>query len=229
MIRSRVRSSDPLAGDLGRADVGGHDQHRVGEVDRPALAVGEAAVVHDLQQHVEGVGVGLLDLVEQDHRVGPAAYGLGELTALVVADVAGGRADQAAHRVLLHVLRHIDADDRRLGVEHELGQRPRELGLADAGRAEEEEAADRAVGGRRARHASGATRRRPPRRPRPGRSPARAGDPSIRISFSTSPSINRLTGIPVHLPDDLGDVGLGHLVVEDRAALRLQLLEAAPR
>ena len=31
-------------------------------------------------------------------------------------------------------------------VEHELGQRARQLGLADAGRAEEEEGADRAIG-----------------------------------------------------------------------------------
>ena len=73
-----------------------HDQHGVGEVDRAALAVGEAAVVEHLQQDVEHVGVGLLDLVEQHHRVGPAAHRLGELAALVVADVAGRRADEAA-------------------------------------------------------------------------------------------------------------------------------------
>ena len=47
-------------------DVRGHDQHGVLEVDRAALAVGQAAVVHHLQQDVEDVGVGLLDLVEQD-------------------------------------------------------------------------------------------------------------------------------------------------------------------
>ena len=78
--------------------VGRHDQHGVGEVDRAALAVGEAAVVEQLQQHVEHVGVGLLDLVEQHHRVRPAAHRLGELAALVVADVAGRRADEAATR-----------------------------------------------------------------------------------------------------------------------------------
>ena len=81
-----------------------HDQHDVGEVDRAALAVGEPAVVEQLQQDVEHVGVGLLDLVEQHHRVGPAPDGLGELAALVVADVARGRADEPADRVLLHVL-----------------------------------------------------------------------------------------------------------------------------
>ena len=40
---------------------------RVLEVHRPALAVGQPAVVQDLQQDVEHVRVGLLDLVEQDH------------------------------------------------------------------------------------------------------------------------------------------------------------------
>ena len=135
-----------LAHLLGRADVRGHDQHRVAEVDRAALAVGEAPVVEHLQEDVEDLGVRLLDLVEQDDRVRPPAHGLGELAALVVADVAGRRADQARHRVPLLVLGHVDPDHRPLVVEHELGERPGELGLADAGRAEEDERADRPVG-----------------------------------------------------------------------------------
>ena len=65
-----------------------HHQHCVGEVDRATLPVGEAAVVEHLEQHVEDVGVGLLDFVEQDQRVRPAPDGFGELAALVVADVA---------------------------------------------------------------------------------------------------------------------------------------------
>ena len=76
---------------------------------------------------------------------GPAPHRLGELAALVVADVAGRRADEAGHRVLLHVLAHVDADHGPLVVEEELGQRPGQLGLADAGRPEEQERADRPV------------------------------------------------------------------------------------
>ena len=52
---------------IGRARVGGHDQHHVAEVDRLAVVVGELAVVHHLQQDVEQVRVRLLDLVEQQH------------------------------------------------------------------------------------------------------------------------------------------------------------------
>ena len=61
---------------------------------------------------------------------GLAAHRLGELAALVVADVARRGADQAGDGVPLHELGHVDADQRVLVAEHELGQRPGQLGLA---------------------------------------------------------------------------------------------------
>ena len=128
------------------ADVRGHDDDGVAEVDPPAERVGQVAVVHHLQQHVEHVRVRLLDLVEEDDRVGAPAHALGELAALLVADVPGGRADQAGDVVLLHVLGHVEADHRLRVAEHELGQRLGEERLADAGRAQEHEAAHRALG-----------------------------------------------------------------------------------
>jgi len=33
-----------------RSDVGGHDDHRIAEIHRPALRIGDAAVVQHLQQ-----------------------------------------------------------------------------------------------------------------------------------------------------------------------------------
>ena len=141
--RSGVRASgDALHAEQLRADVAGHDEDGVLERDRAALAVREAAVVEDLEEDVEDVRVGLLDLVEQDDLVGAAAHGLGELAALLVADVAGRRADEAADRVALHVLAHVDAGHGRLVVEEELRQGARGLRLADAGGAQEDEAAD---------------------------------------------------------------------------------------
>ena len=128
-----------------RADVGRHDDQRVLEVDGAALAVGEAAVVEHLQQHVEHVRVRLLDLVEQDDLIGAPAHGLGERAALLVADVARRRADQAGDGVLLHVLAHVDAHHGGLVVEQERGERLGQLGLADAGRPQEDERADRPV------------------------------------------------------------------------------------
>ena len=90
------------------------------------MPVGETAVVEHLEQDIEHIGVRLLDLVEQEHRVGTAADRLRELAAFVVADVAGRRSDEARDGVLLHVLAHVDADHRLLVVEEELGERLRE-------------------------------------------------------------------------------------------------------
>ena len=111
---------------------------------RPWPSVRRPSSMH-LQQHVEDLGVRLLDLVEQHDAVRAPAHGLGELAALLVADVAGRGADEPRDGVLLAVLRHVDAHHGVLVVEEELGERLRELGLADAGRAEEQERAGRPV------------------------------------------------------------------------------------
>mmetsp|Transcript_10525 Transcript_10525/g.20901 ORF Transcript_10525/g.20901 Transcript_10525/m.20901 type:complete len:211 (+) Transcript_10525:482-1114(+) len=100
-----------------RADVGGHDEHGVGEVHGTALGVGQAAVVKNLQQHVEHLPVRLLDLIQKHEVVGALAHGLRELPALLVADVAGRGADHPRHGVRLHVLGHIDTDHVLLVVE----------------------------------------------------------------------------------------------------------------
>ncbi len=149
---------DPLDEEL-RADVRGQNDHRVLEVHRAPLGVRQAAVVEQLEKDVEDVVVGLLDLVEQDDAVGSPPHRFGELTTLLVADVAGGGADQPRDGVLLHVLRHVDAHQVLLAVEERPRQGLGELGLADARGAEEEERADRPArvldSGARAEHGVG--------------------------------------------------------------------------
>ena len=100
-----------------RADVRRHDDDRVLEIDNAAFAVGEAAIVHDLQKDVEDVGMRFFDFVEQHDCIGPAADLLGELSTFFIADIARGRADQAGDGVLLHVFRHVDAEQGMLVVE----------------------------------------------------------------------------------------------------------------
>ena len=75
--------------DVPGAQVCRHDDDGVLEVHRPALGIGEPPVLQDLEQGVEDVRVGLLDLVEQDDRERLAPDLLGELAALLVPDVAG--------------------------------------------------------------------------------------------------------------------------------------------
>jgi hypothetical protein len=134
-------------GELGGAGVAGHDEDDVAKVGLAAGGVGEGRVVHDLEEDREQVGVGLLDLVEDDDGVRRLGDGVGEQAALVEADVAGRGADEAADGVLLHVLGHVEAEQRD---GEQLGEGLGELGLADAGRAGEQERADRLVGAREA-------------------------------------------------------------------------------
>src|SRR3954465_14488362 len=63
----------------------------------------------------------------------------GERAALLVADVAGRRAEQPRDGVLLGELAHVELDERVLVAEQELGERLGELGLTDAGGAGEDE------------------------------------------------------------------------------------------
>ena len=128
------------------AQVGGHDQDGVAEIDDIALSVGHAAVVQDLQQGIPDFGMRLLDLVEQEHAIRTPANRLGELAAFLVADIAGRRTKKARDGVLLTIFGHIDAHQRILIVEHEPGERLGQLGLADAGRSNKDERSDRPAG-----------------------------------------------------------------------------------
>src|SRR3954463_9696051 len=69
-----VRSPHVFGLQIGRAYVRRHNNHGVAEVHRPAFTIGEATVVHDLQQDVEYVWMRLLDFVEQDDRVRTAPH-----------------------------------------------------------------------------------------------------------------------------------------------------------
>src|SRR6266550_9524576 len=124
-------------------EVARHDHDRVAEVDAAALRIRKPAFVEDLQQHVEDLGVRLLDLVEEDHAVRLAADGLSELAALFVTDITGRGADEARHVVPLHVVGHIYLHHVLFAAEHELGEDAGEVGLTGTGRSDEEEDTDR--------------------------------------------------------------------------------------
>ena len=141
IVRLRIRhaESEPFRiPDRLRARVGRHDQDRVPEVHLPPVRIRNMSLVEHLQQDIEDVRMRLLDLVEQYHAVRMAPHLLGELTALVIAHIAGRRAHQPGYIELLHILRHVDADDGILGAEDNVGKRLGQLRLSDAGRSKEE-------------------------------------------------------------------------------------------
>mmetsp|Transcript_37123 Transcript_37123/g.80687 ORF Transcript_37123/g.80687 Transcript_37123/m.80687 type:complete len:348 (-) Transcript_37123:1389-2432(-) len=127
------------------AQVRGEDHHCVREVHGATLPVRQAAIVEHLEEDVQDLRVGLLHLVEEHDVVGPAPHGLRELPALLVADIAWRRPDEAGDGVLLHVLAHVHAHDVPVVIEELLSQGLRQLGLAHTSGAQEEERARRLV------------------------------------------------------------------------------------
>ena len=85
------------------AEIRGHDDQHIAEIDRASLPVGQPAVVEHLQQNVEDIRMRLFDFVEQHDLIGPAPHRLGQRAALLVADIAGRRADQPGDRMFLHI------------------------------------------------------------------------------------------------------------------------------
>ena len=132
--------------DILAAQVAGHDEDGVLEIHGAALAVGDAAVVENLEQDVEHIRMGLFHFIKEDDTIGMAADGFGELASLVVADVSGRCPDQTGDAEFFHVFGHIDPDHVLFIVEERLGQGLGQLGLADAGGAEEEEGSEGPVG-----------------------------------------------------------------------------------
>ena len=121
--------------------VGGHDQHGVAEIRFAAPAVGKHPLLHHLEQDGPDIPMGLLQLVQQHHGPGGAAHRLGELSAVLMAHIARGGADEAGDGVGFHILRHVEADQGVLTAEEDSGQGPAQLGLAHAAGTQEEEAA----------------------------------------------------------------------------------------
>src|SRR5206468_3322502 len=101
----------------------GHNHHSILEVYRATLTIGQPSIIHDLQQSVKDLWMGLLNLVQQDYAIRSAAHLLGQLTTFVIANIPWRATEQTSNGMRLHVLRHIQADQAILTTEEFSGQR----------------------------------------------------------------------------------------------------------
>src|SRR5690606_31411185 len=132
-------SLEPDPGSLVEARVAGQDQDHASEIDGATQPVGEAPVVEHLQEGVVDVGVRLLDLVEQHYAERLPSDGLRQASALLVAHVPRGGADELADAVRLLELAHVEAHQGALAAEQLDGQLLGEEGLAYARWPDEQE------------------------------------------------------------------------------------------
>ena len=128
-----------------RADVARHDEDRVARIDLAAVRVTQSPFVEHLQEDVEHFRRGFLDFIEQHHTVRAAAQTIGQLTAALRILITGRRPDQPRDRMRVVEFGHIQPQHRVVAAEQEIRQRPRQFGLADARRAEEQEHPNRAI------------------------------------------------------------------------------------
>ena len=82
----------------------------------------------------------LFYLVKEDDRIRLAAYLLGELACLVIADIARGRTDDPRNGELLHKLGHIEPYKRLWTVKKVGCKALYKLGLTDTGAADKDKA-----------------------------------------------------------------------------------------
>mmetsp|Transcript_18106 Transcript_18106/g.51528 ORF Transcript_18106/g.51528 Transcript_18106/m.51528 type:complete len:242 (+) Transcript_18106:67-792(+) len=77
------------------SDVAGENADGVSEVDVVTLAIGQSAIVQQLQHDVEDVWMRLFHFIEQQHGVRLSSHCVGQLASLVVSDVSWRRAEQS--------------------------------------------------------------------------------------------------------------------------------------
>src|SRR5205807_705461 len=100
----------------------------------------------NLKQEVHHIGVGLFDFVKKDDAIRTLAHLLCELSAFFVADVPWRRSGHAADRKFLHVLGHVDLNERVFAAEHIDGELLGKKGFSNTCRSKEEKSSDGAVG-----------------------------------------------------------------------------------
>ncbi len=152
-----------------------------------ALGVGEDAVLHDLEKDAPHVGMGLLDLIEKHHRIGPAPHLFSELSPFVVAHIARRGAQKPGDGVLFHILRHVEAEQGLPSAEQGGGQGLAQLGLAHAGGAQERETRRWAGPGPSAPPGPGGPRGPLPAPPRSDPPPAGGAPPPDGAAAPTRP------------------------------------------
>src|SRR5690606_16837564 len=106
--------------------VGGENNDRITEIHGATQAVRHAAVFQNLEEQVHDIRVRFFDLIKEHNGVGATPDSLTELAAFFVSHISGRAPQQTTAGEFLHVLGHIDLDERFGIPEHEFGKVARE-------------------------------------------------------------------------------------------------------
>src|SRR5262245_9411512 len=121
------------------AKVRGADDHRARKVAEAPFGVGQTPLAEHAEQKVMHLVRAFLHLVEKHDGVGLPPHAFGQEPSLVRTDQPGAGADEARDRAAVFVFGHVNPDQAVFIIEQGFGQGLGHFGLADAGRADEEE------------------------------------------------------------------------------------------
>ena len=76
------------------AKVRSHDDHRITEVDRSPLPIGQTSIIQHLQQNVKDIRVRFFHFIQQDDRIRTTTDRLGQIAAFFIAHVSRRRPNQ---------------------------------------------------------------------------------------------------------------------------------------
>ena len=122
LFHRRLRRREHLRAAVGKlsgqAQIACKDYDALREIDCLTLGVRHSPVVQDLQKFVQNACVCLFDLIKEKDRKRMGPYGVGQLSARVIADVSGRRSQKPLVRVTLAVFGHVKPDQGALCAEY---------------------------------------------------------------------------------------------------------------
>ena len=103
-------------------NIRGHNDHRIAEVHQTTITICQSTFIQHLQEHVEHIAMGLLDLIQQNDRVGTTTNTLCQLSTFLITDISRRCTHQTRGIETLRILTHIDTDERISCAKHDLCQ-----------------------------------------------------------------------------------------------------------
>ena len=127
---------------LPRTDIGGHNDNRILEIDGSAIIVSQTAFIQYLEQDVEHVRMGFLNLIQQDNGIRLATNLFGQLAAFLIAHISRSGTNHTRYGVFLHILAHIDTYQGIGRAKHIFCQLLCQMRLTHTSRAKEHKGSD---------------------------------------------------------------------------------------
>ena len=103
-------------------NIGSKDDNGILKIYSTPLGISDTAIIQYLQQYIKYIWMCLFYFIKEDNAVRFTAYSFCQLATFIIANITWRRSDKTSHRMLLHVLTHINTHHIGLIIEQCLCQ-----------------------------------------------------------------------------------------------------------